>query len=61
MTSAIYLTARNGYLLKYRVSIYAADSLDIVDVAESFIEENLRSVDISPSLNGMKIETKSKI
>ena len=41
--STIYLTARNGQLLKYRVSIDAASGLDVDAVAQAFIEENLRS------------------
>jgi hypothetical protein len=41
--SATYLTATNGQLLKYRVSIYEASKLDIQAVALTFIEENLRA------------------
>jgi hypothetical protein len=41
--SATYLTATNGQLLKYRISIYEASKLDIQAVAQTFIEENLRT------------------
>lgn len=41
LISSIYLTARNGQLLKYRVSLYATGSLDIEAVARSFIERDL--------------------
>lgn len=47
MTSATYLTARNGQLLKYRVSIPAASGRDVDAVARQFIEDNLR---VDPSL-----------
>jgi hypothetical protein len=40
--STTYLTGRNGQLLKYRISIFAASGLDIDAVARQFIEENLR-------------------
>lgn len=43
LLSATYLTARNGRLLKYRVSIEAASGLDVDTVAQQFIEENLRN------------------
>lgn len=43
MISTTYLTAQNGQLLKYRVSIYAASGLDVAAAAQSFIEKNLRS------------------
>jgi hypothetical protein len=49
--SATYLTARNGQLLKYRVSIGAASGLDVDAVAQAFIEENLRSGRVSSSRN----------
>lgn len=51
MISTTYLTAQNGQLLKYRVSIYATSGLDVSAVAQSFIEENLRSGHVSPSHN----------
>jgi hypothetical protein len=43
MISATYLTAQDGHLLKYRVSLYAESGLDVAAVAESFIAENLRT------------------
>jgi hypothetical protein len=43
MHSTTYLTAQNGQLLKYRVSIYAASGLDVDAVARQFIETNLRN------------------
>ena len=42
MHSMTYLTARNGQLLKYRVSIYAASGLDVASVAKEFVEENMQ-------------------
>ena len=57
MISATYLTAQNGQLLKYHVSIYTASGLDVAAVAQSFIEEDLRSGHlrsghVTPSRNG---------
>jgi hypothetical protein len=49
--SATYLTARNGQLLKYRVSIYAVSGLDVEAVAQAFIAENLRSGQVLSSRN----------
>lgn len=54
MISTTYLTAQNGHLLKYRVSIYAASGLDVAAVAQSFIEENLGSSHVSPPRNGVR-------
>ena len=41
LISSIYLTARNGQLLKYRISLYATGPLDIEAVSRSFIERDL--------------------
>ena len=43
MHTTTYLSARNGQLLKYRVSIFAASGLDVDTIAKQFIEENLRN------------------
>lgn len=42
LNSGTFLTARNGMLLKYRISIFADAGLDFDAVARQFIEENLR-------------------
>lgn len=47
IASATYLTARNGQLLKYRVSIPAASGRDVDALARRFIEDNLR---VDPSI-----------
>ncbi len=46
MNSTTYLTARNGQLLKYRISILAATGLDLEVVARRFVEENLRDMPV---------------
>jgi hypothetical protein len=43
MHSVTYMSARNGQLLKYRVSIFATSGLDVDALARRFIEENLRT------------------
>ena len=43
MHSITYLTARNGQLLKYRISIYADSGLDLEPLARHFVTENLRA------------------
>lgn len=43
MLSTTYLTARQGQLVKYRISIHAIEGRDIDAIARSFIEENLRT------------------
>lgn len=43
MHSVTCMGARNGQLLKYRVSIFAASGLDVDALARRFIEENLRT------------------
>jgi hypothetical protein len=41
MHSKTYLTARNGQLLKYRISVFAASAPDVDFVARAFVEETL--------------------
>lgn len=49
IVSATYLTAQDGQLLKYRVSLYAESGLDIDAVATSFIEERARPSRVGPA------------
>jgi hypothetical protein len=50
LRSTTYLTVRNGSLLKYRVSIFAATGLDVDTVARQFVESNLRGDPIVNSI-----------
>lgn len=50
LRSTTYLTVRNGRLLKYRVSIFAATGLDVETVARQFVENSLRN---DPTVNSI--------
>lgn len=50
LRSTTYLTVRDGQLLKYRVSVFAATGLEADAVARQFVESNLHS---NPAANSI--------